>query len=147
MNNLILEILPDIEKIAKKVGRLPDDQNDLVQYTVLECYKYAEIVQRLHREKRLNAWIYSTVKREYMKMVKRPVLEMTTEIADVVYSDNLEELKQYLPEIDRLWIRAYIECDGKYIEIQRRKGIHQETASERMKSIIEKCKKLKSILY
>jgi hypothetical protein len=127
--------------------RNTDQQNELTQFIVLKCYDYESTVKRLDIEKKLEAWIYTVGRNEYLVMKKRTIFDIPKDIADVVYSDKLEELKPFLTDMDRLWIRAYVECNGKYSEIQKKKKIHQETASERIKSIIEKCKTLKHILY
>lgn len=146
MNKLILEILPDIQDTAKKISRNTDQQNDLTQFIVLECYKYEDIVKRLYQEKRLKTWLYTATRREYLKMRKGEPTNALKDIPDETYVDLLEEFKPYLTQADKAWIRVYIECGGKFAEIQRVKKIHQETASERIKYLIEKCKKLKSIL-
>jgi hypothetical protein len=62
------------------------------------------------------------------------------------YIDYLVEIRKHLTPTENAWIRAYIECNGSYIEIQRRKGIDREMAADRIKYIIEKCKTLKHIL-
>lgn len=147
MNKLILEILPEIEATAKKIGRNVDQQNEIRQYTILRCYDYPDTVKRLHAEGKLGGWIYVTAYNCMLVMAGNQVREHKKDIADSNYEDLLEDFKPYLTEADKAWIRVYIECGGKYIEIERVKNIHHETASDRIKLIIEKCKKLKSTLY
>jgi len=147
LNNLILEILPHIQSVAKGVTKNTDQQNELVQYTVIECYKYEPKIRLYHENKCIVGWIYFVQKREYVRMKKANIIGETKDIEDTEYSDKLEELKPFLSETERLWIRAYIECDGNYSTIEEKKGITRQMASERIKSIIEKCKTLKHILY
>ncbi len=146
MNNLIIEILPLIELTARKLTGRKDDQNELVQSVVLKCYEYSETVKRLHSEGKVGRWVYVVMRNDLLKMKMQEPIEIYSEIEDIVYSDKLEELKPLLTEIERMWIRAYIECDGSYTQIEIKKNISRQHASERIKSIIEKCKQLKRIL-
>jgi len=143
---LILEILPMIEAQAKHLAKNTDLQNELRQYTILECYKYESKIRILHESGGLRSWIYTVMKHEKVRQERSEPSD--TEVKDVYepYIDELEELKKYLTPTERLWLRAYVECNGNYSEIQRRKGIDREWARDRIKYIIEKCKTLKHIL-
>lgn len=148
MNELIIRILPDIERITKGVTKNRDQQNELRQYCVIECYNYENVVKRLYTEKRLNAWIRTVVNREYFRMknnVPTDEINESREIEDVIYSDLLEELKTMLTDIERVWLKHYLK-EGSYAELHRRTGIREKYISQRIKSIIEKCKQLKSTL-
>jgi len=146
LNKLILEILPLIEATAKRVTPITDQQNELRQYTVIECYKYEDTVKRIHSEGKIAGWLYQVIKREYVRQKKGNTIDVIREIEDVIYEDKLEELKPLLTHVERLWLRSYIEFDGKFSEFKKKK-IHRVTASLRIKQIIEKCKQLKHTLY
>lgn len=148
MNDLIETILPDIERITKGVTNNRDQQNELRQYCVIECYNYETVVKRLYTEKRLNAWIRTVVSREYYRMknnVPTDEINESKEIEDVIHSDLLEELKAMLTDTERVWLKHWIKA-GSHAELHRRTGIREKYISQRIKSIIKKCKQLKSTL-
>lgn len=64
------------------------------------------------------------------------------------YIKPLPEMLKQLPEIERLWVETYINCNFNYSEIQRRtkipgqKGIARRHAKERIQTIFEKWKQL-----
>jgi len=143
---LILEILPMIEAQAKHLAKNTDLQNELRQYTILECYKYESKIRTLHESGGLRSWIYTVMKHEKVRQERSEPSD--SEVQDIYepYFDYLVEIRKHLTPTENAWIRAYIECNGSYIEIQRRKGIDREMAADRIKYIIEKCKTLKHIL-
>jgi len=147
LNNLILEILPLIEKITKEVSRNADQQNELRQICILKCYDYESLVKRLHAEKRLSNWLFHVIKNDYLALIKNEVIDSShlKDIEDVVYCDRLEEIKSLLTHSERAWLNAYIK-DGNYSNIHKRTGIQAAYVSERIKCVIEKCKLLKSTL-
>lgn len=70
MNKLILEILPKIEVTTRKVTRITDQQNELRQFTIIKCYEYEDVVKRLHKENKLDGWLWAVVKNEYLRICK-----------------------------------------------------------------------------
>jgi DNA-directed RNA polymerase specialized sigma24 family protein len=149
LNKLILEILPQIEIATKKVTRDIDQQNELRQFTILKCYEYQELVKRLFVENNIKKWIYIVVKNEYIRMTKhQPREAFRCEVVDDEYLEfDLDRFKPHLTFAEQMWIRAYKECGGKYSEIEKRKGITEKVVRLRILAIIEKCKRLKHILY
>lgn len=145
MNTLIVKILPDIERAAKLVTRNRDQQNELRQYCVMECYKYEDKVKELYTSKLLRAWIHTVIKREFVRMKRNDVQENEIESEDIMYCDRIEEIKELLTHTERAWINAYIK-DGSYKKIHERTGINEAYVSVRIKCIIEKCKRLKDTL-
>ncbi len=146
MNKLILEILPDIQETAKKISRVADQQNELTQYVILECYRYEEVVKRLHNEKRLKTWIYTAIKREHVRMKKNIPTDQIKDAPDEPYEDLLAEFSPFLSSIEREWLKRYIQ-EGSYKNLERRTKIQRKYISQRIKTITEKCKKLKSTLF
>jgi len=146
LNNLILKILPDIENFARRASRHPDTQNELIQSTVLKCYEYEFKVKQMHAEGKLNGWLFTVIRNENLKLVTSNPVDALRELADVGYTDRIEELKPFLTDIEKKWLKVYVECDGSYTKIEQRTTISRSHASKRIKSIIEKCKKLKFIL-
>ena len=146
MNNLILKILPDIERFARRMSRHSDTQNELIQSTVLKCYEYEFKVKQMHAEGKLNGWLFTVIRNENLKLVTTNAVEAPKELTDVAYIDRIGELNYYLTDIERKWIKIYIECEGSYTKIEQRTTISRSHASKRIKSIIEKCKQLKFIL-
>ena len=146
MNNLILKILPDIERFARRMSRHSDTQNELIQSTVLKCYEYESKVKQMHAEGKLNGWLFTVIRNENLKLVTTNAVEAPKELTDIPYSDRIEELKPFLTDIEKKWLKVYVECDGSYTKIEQRTTISRSHASKRIKSIIEKCKQLKFIL-
>lgn len=147
MNNLILEILPDIQETAKKISRIADQQNELTQFAVMQCYRYEELVTRLHSEGNLKRWLYRIIKNEYVVLCKNSPVSVRFEAENEDYLEPLQDFIPYLSDVERAWIRLYIEAEGNYREMERLKDIHHTTCSSRMKLIIEKCRILKSTLF
>lgn len=145
MNNLILEILPTIETVAKRTTHNTDKQNELIQIIVLKCYDNEDTVTRLYEENKLTQWITTVIWNDYLRLLKNePVDVNTKETADEDYIDMLEIVKHKLNDTERVWLKAYLK-EGTYKGIAKRTGIHRNYIAERMKSIVEKCKKLKDI--
>jgi len=145
LNNLILLILPTIETVAKRTTHNTDKQNELIQIIVLKCYDNEDTVTRLHEENKLTQWITTVIWNDYLRLLKNePVEGNTKETADEDYFDMLEIVKHKLSSTERTWLNAYIK-DGSYQAISRRAKINRRYVSERMKAIVEKCKKLKDI--
>lgn len=148
MNKLILEILPKIEVTARKVTRITDQQNELRQFTIVKCYEYEDVVKRLHKENKLDGWLYRVVRNEFLLMLKNEPTENKTDAPDEeCFEFDLEKFKPYLTYAEQMWIKAYKECGGKYAEIERQKNITKKVCRLRILAIIEKCKQLKRILY
>jgi len=148
LNKLILEILPKIEVTARKVTRITDQQNELRQFTIIKCYEYEDVVKRLHKENKLDGWLYRVVRNEFLLMLKNEPTENKTDAPDEEYFEfDLEKFKPYLTYAEQMWIKAYKECGGKYAEIERQKNITKKVCRLRILAIIEKCKRLKRILY
>lgn len=138
--------MPSIELLAKKASRDNDTQNELIQATILKCYEYELKVKQMHAEKRLNGWLWVVIKNHNIELGKGQPMSLFKDVADVVYTDRLGELEPFLSDVEWKWLQAYIKCDGRYSNIQSKLKISRRHASERIKSIIEKCKKLKSIV-
>lgn len=145
MNNLILEILPIIETVAKRTTHSTDTQNELIQVTVLKCYDNESTVIRLHEENNLTAWLTTVIWNHYLRLLKtEPIDGKPNDTTDEDYVDMLGIVTHKLSSTERTWLNAYLK-DGSYKAISRRANINRRYVSERMKSIIEKCKKLKDI--
>lgn len=148
MNNLILKILPDIESTVKKITRNADQQNEIVQYTVLRCYDYEETVKRLHAEGKLGGWIYTVASKKLLLIKQDSVLTSKYPMPndDTPEWFDIEKFKPLLTETEWTWLKAYM-IDGGYSNISNRTGIQRKYVSQRIKNIIEKCKRLKHTLY
>lgn len=145
MNKLILEILPLIQKSAKKLTANTDTQNELTQYTVVELYKY-ETKLTSDPHVKIGALIHTIMRNEYVRLKNRHIIDEKQDQEYIEHVELLEEFKKHLTYHDNLWIRAYCECEGSYSEIERIKGVTRKMASARIKLIIEKCKQLKHLI-
>lgn len=66
MNELLLEILPDIDHIIKGVTKVPDDQNEIKQELILKIYDNEKKVRQLKSEGKLNGWLFIVARNLFM---------------------------------------------------------------------------------
>jgi DNA-directed RNA polymerase specialized sigma24 family protein len=57
VNEIILAILPEIEKVVSKIVYDPETRHDLKQDLILKCYENEGKVRRLYVETGMSNWL------------------------------------------------------------------------------------------
>lgn len=152
MNDLILQILPIIEQVAKHSTRNRDQQHEIRQELILKCYDNSAKIQQGINQGRNPAnliYVYArNLRLDQIKKVKPVIMQIPdrptpeTEQADYDNVKTHNELMDQIKGTDRMWIELYLECDLNKNEMHRRTGVCRETIDERLKYIFDKWKQL-----
>lgn len=67
---------------------------------------------------------------------------LTIDLEGIDKVKTLENMIKELPDIEKIWIRLYIDCGMNYSEIQRRTEITRQCAKDRIETILDKWKHL-----
>jgi DNA-directed RNA polymerase specialized sigma24 family protein len=149
VNDLLLEILPDIDNALEGITRVKDEQDEVRQELILKIYENSDKVKELYEQGRLKGWIFIVGRNLFLDVKKRPrkvgLPQNLIDEQEEHYKPNiktLDDMLQELPEIERLWIETYIDCGFNCSEIERRTTISRRWARERLNVIFEKWKQL-----
>ena len=153
MNEILLEILPDIDKVIQGVTLIKEEQDEVRQELILKIYDNEATVKQLYKSQKIKGWLFMVAKRIFIDG-KRKVRDSTISKASI-YIDELNHRKEYLPniktiekmfeqltEIEKMWIETYVECGYNYAEVHRRTAIGRQHVKERIQEIFEKWKQL-----
>lgn len=94
MNELLLEILPDIDNIIRGVTKVPDDQNEIKQELILKIYDNEKKVRQLKNQGKLNGWLF-IVARNLFTDFKRNQKRTVTGSDIRLYSDEDFKIGEY----------------------------------------------------
>lgn len=141
--SLLEENIEKLEDICKKISG--NDWRDLFQDLAL---KILEADQERIKDNFLG-WCYTvarnkhldnlTLNKRFCEIINERVAQDDTKNA----FERVNELKTRLNGIEKMWVDVYLDNDCKFVNIQKETRISRQHASERIKAIIEKCKRLK----
>jgi len=151
VERIINEILEELQKMSFRIAKDKDRASDLSQDIILKLYDNEEKVKQVHEKGELLFWLYRITYNHYKDNFRNKAfyVQLTVDLPDNVHEekpDTYEQLKLIyanLDEIERLWMDAYLECDLKYLEIERwtksyGTGISRQYAAKEIKRIIKK---------
>ncbi len=151
MNNLILKILPIIEKSTEVFTKDRNERHEIINTVILKCYDNKRIVKQLVESGKINGWVFIVCRNHFLDLKKghQKTSELESDLIDlndIIFSERFEKIRTHLEHIENRWIDAYVECGCCFEEMELRFNISRQTCSRRIKSIIEKCKRLNCIL-
>jgi DNA-directed RNA polymerase specialized sigma24 family protein len=130
VNEIILAILPEIEKVVSKIVYDPETRHDLKQDLILKCYENEGKVRRLYVETGMSNWLFMTARnininrqtkvKEYLTPVyHNDLIDSESVKSEIDFIKSHEELLKQLPDPHRRWVQLYIKHDFNYLEIER----------------------------
>ena len=135
--NLVLKYELDVIRICRRVDS--NGYKDLAQEVYLKMIEYNPT------EENIIGWIFTTAKNIHLnnQRNKTELLDSFKHIPSEVEFNHESELEQILRESDldhteRLWLRAYLENNSSYSQIEDRTTICRQCASKRINAIINK---------
>jgi len=132
-----------LERICKNIAG--NDWRDLFQDLAV---KILEADQEKIEEK-FFSWCYMVAKNKHLDNLNENKRFLELQNDSMVYDHRLNvfervnDLKRHLNGIEKMWVDVYLDNDCKFVNIQKQTRISRQHASERIKAIIEKCKRLK----
>lgn len=142
--SLTVKYYPDILRICRSLT--PNGYEDLAQEV---CLKAIENKERL-QDHNFIGWVFkiatnlhiSKCRLYYNKNVKRGIDFDVEQINQLDYEKELNRLilEAGLTDVEKLWIKAFIEKELNYSKIQSEIGINRFKASQRLKEIKKKLK-------
>ena len=142
--NLTVKYYPDIVRICRSLT--PNGYEDLAQEVCLKAIENKEKLQ----DKNFIGWVFkiatnlhiSKCRLYYNKNVKRGIDFDVEQINQLDYEKELNRLilEAGLTDVEKLWIKAFIEKELNYSKIQSEIGINRFKASQRLKEIKKKLK-------
>jgi RNA polymerase sigma factor (sigma-70 family) len=159
VSELLEQILDDIDHVVMAVTPNVEDQNELRQDLCIIIYEKQDKVRKVMKDNKLRGWLFSVARNWYLdqkkgrnksnhRTVKTVRLRNTNRIPDEHIDHykpdlkTLEDMLKELPEIDRLWITTYMECDFNCSEVERRIDVSRRHVKLRIDYILEKWKHL-----
>lgn len=133
-------------------------RHDLEQDVIIECYKCEGKIRRLYIETGLKNWLFLVARnvnydnqrienRYSFNKIKEQPEETTLNLIDKV--KPTEQMMAQLTEVERMWVKMWIECDFNYLEMQRRSGkkgvknrISRQHAKKQITKILQRWKDL-----
>jgi DNA-directed RNA polymerase specialized sigma24 family protein len=145
-----LDILNLINEYSNKLGRSKYERDELTQTVSLI---YLENPNLFTSANNLKNYIFIVVRNTYFTLGSDTcelVIDLEADQPEVNPIDRVKTfngmLKQ-LPEIERLWISTYLDCEFNYSEIERRTGITRQCAKKRIDKILDRWKHLDIYLH
>lgn len=142
--NLITDNLGRLEAICKSIDY--NSWEDLRQELVI---KIMENIDNPKIQDSFFSWCYRVALNIHLQSLRKSnnvvLAEVIKEPADLAknHFEIIDEIRQELTGIEKMWINFYMDCNCKYVEIEEKtQTISRQLASERIREIIEKCKKL-----
>lgn len=142
--NLTVKYYPDILRICRSLT--PNGYEDLAQEVCLKAIENKEKLQ----DHNFIGWVFkiatnlhiSKCRLYYNKNVKRGIDFDVEQINQLDYEKELNRLilEAGLTDVEKLWIKAFIEKELNYSKIQSEIGINRFKASQRLKEIKKKLK-------
>jgi len=166
VNDLVEQILPNIEDVIKGITTNKEEQDELRQNLVIKIYSKEDKLRQSIKDQKLKQWLFIVARNLYfdkkngLSLFRKKEIstvrllhtyDLTTEPTEH-YKPNLktlEEMLKELPEIDRMWIELWIDCDFNNSELERRTAeagekwkVSRRHVRIRIDSILEKWKHL-----
>lgn len=158
MDKIIIKILPDIDHALKGVTKNIGEQNELRQDLIIKIYENQSKFKKAYNEGNVKGWLFMVARNMY-RLSKRSYQTSTVRLnQDITEEDTTEylpniktmdEMLKGLSEMERLWIKTWVDCDFNYSKLQRvtnlpgiQKGIARRHAKIRIDQILEKWKHL-----
>lgn len=142
--SLTVKYYPDILRICRSLT--PNGYEDLAQEVCLKAIENKEKLQ----DHNFIGWVFkiatnlhiSKCRLYYNKNVKRGIDFDVEQINQLDYEKELNRLilEAGLTDVEKLWIKAFIEKELNYSKIQSEIGINRFKASQRLKEIKKKLK-------
>jgi DNA-directed RNA polymerase specialized sigma24 family protein len=141
---LLTDNLTNLEKICKGIN--PKGWEDLRQDVIV---KVLESGKEFESKSKFLGWCKTVAITTNIDNHKKKAKECLRNDLNGIYDDEpnvfdkVKDIKGKLTGMEKMWIDVYLDNDCRYINIQREVRISRQLASERIKEIIEKCKRLK----